>query len=174
MVAAILLIIGLVAAVIIFKDNIAAFVGGSILNPVGEAVAGVGASASRAVQKANDDIFQAGVESRKNIDTVVLNINREAKTKEIEKAALEQGFSSLEEFERATDSCSLVVGSSRTMCDVGVIGDPVSITPKGGQTAIGTNTPQIAGKPIKGELIITNETVERLSNLQQARNRRGR
>jgi len=174
MVSGIVLIIGLVAAVVIFKDNIAAFVSGSFLNPIGEAVAGVGTEASKAVQKANDDIFQAGVESRKNIDTVVLNINREAKVAEIEKAAKDSGFSSLEEFERATDSCSLVVGSSRTMCDVGVIGDPVSITPKGGQTAIGTNTPQIAGKPITSELIITNETVQRLSNLQQARNRRGR
>jgi len=77
-----------------------------------------------------------------------LRINKEAKVAEIEKAAIEQGFSSLEEFEMFTDSCSLVVGSSRTMCDVGLIGSPESIAPKGGQTNIGTQTTSTGGKTI--------------------------
>jgi len=148
MVLPVLLLGALVVGIFIFKDNIAAFISGSILNPVGEAVAGVGEAASITVSQANKDVFNAGVESRKRIDEVVLNINRETKVREIEKAAIEQGFSSIEEFEMFTDSCSLVVGSSRTMCDVGLIGSPESISPKGGQTNIGTQTTSTGGKTV--------------------------
>jgi len=148
MVAGILLLVGLAGVVFIFRDQIASFVQSSILNPVGEAVAGVGASASAAVSQANQDIFDAGVNSRKAIDETVLRINKEAKVAEIEKAAIDSGFTSLEEFERATDSCSLVVGSSRTFCDVGLIGSPESIAPKGGQTNIGTQTTSSGGKTV--------------------------
>lgn len=144
----------------IFKDQIADFFK-TLTNPVGTAV-----------EKAGEDVFNAGVESRKAIDSVVLQINRETKTAEIAQAAKDSGFTSIEAFERATDSCSLVVGSSRTMCDVGIIGTPESIIPKGGQTNIGTKTTSIAGRP-EG-MMITNQTVSRLSNLQKARARRGR
>ncbi len=79
MVAGILLLVGLAVGIFIFKDNIANFIQGSLLNPVVEAVAGVGEAASATVSKANQDIFDAGVNSRKAIDETVLRINKEAK-----------------------------------------------------------------------------------------------
>lgn len=90
---------------------------------------------------------------------IQLTINKEAKVEEIAKAARQQGFSSVEEFERATDSCSLVVGSSRTMCDIGLIGSQESIAPKGGQTKVGTGVVKVGGKQMQAPSTTVRRTV---------------
>lgn len=122
LVAAIIAVVALVVAVVIFKDNIAAFFQQQVLGGLGELGGSASATLLDPIRAAGEAAGRAEAE-RKEQEQI------DRAERDIEKAALDQGFSSIEEFNKATDSGSIVIGGTRTVVDFGLIGDVIPTDP---------------------------------------------
>lgn len=172
-----LLIIGLVIAAIFFKDEIRDFL------TLGFQSASEDAQA--AVSDAGKAVHDAGKSAGAVVGEAILPLAIAAKEAEILKQAKQAGFDSIADFEMATDTCTIVIGSPRTTCDVGLIGvDDTKLKDRfGGKSNVGTAnigtafpnvafalTPVIQAPQIVGPVKPTSSTFE----ISAARRRRGR
>ena len=119
---ALIAIVAVAAALFFFKDSIGNFFAGAVTAPIEQ----FGKSAAETFL---DPIKKAGEaagrdEAERQRQEQILRAERD-----IEKAALDQGFSSIEEFNKATDSGSIVIGGERTIVDFGLIGDVIPTDP---------------------------------------------
>lgn len=98
-------------------------------NTVAEGAGALSTSIQKPFGEARTAIFEAGaslgaVERKRQEMEQILRAERD-----IELAAKDQGFSSIEEFNRVTDSGSIVVGGTRTTVDFGLIGNVIPSDP---------------------------------------------
>ncbi len=122
MVVAPIAVIGLVVlGFFLFKDTIFNALTGGLATPT-KAITG-------GLEGIGGSIFGAGEEAGR------VEAERQRKEQivraeaDIEKAARDQGFSSVEEFNRVSDSGSIVIGGERTIVDFGLIGDVIPTNP---------------------------------------------
>lgn len=145
MVVAVLVVVGaIILAVVIFKEQIANFVSGGLT--------GAGKSISEGAGNINTTIFGAGEEAGKRF-AMAEDIKRAER--DIEKAAMDSGFESVEAFNKASDSGSIVIGGEKTTVDVGLIGDVLPTDP----------SPEFLADPAK---FLTPEQLKRFLEQQEA------
>lgn len=113
---ALIAVVAVAAALFIFKDNISEFFVKSIAAPFEQ----FGKSAAETFL---DPIKAAGEAAGRDEAERKRQEQIDRAERDIEKAALDQGFSSIEEFNKATDSGSIVIGGERMEIDFGLIGD---------------------------------------------------
>ena len=109
----------IVGGIIFFRDDIGKFFEGlNPIKPAEEAIKGVG-----------KEVFDAGVETRKLVDTQILKLNIQAKDSEITKQAKQAGFESRAERQIVEDAGQVVIGSSKNVVNFGLIGDVFPTNP---------------------------------------------
>lgn len=137
MVAAVAVIIGLAIAAFIFRDKIAVFLGESVTKPITEGIGALGTSITSGVQELGQSVDATFLDPVRAAGQAAGRAEAERRTQEIitrterdlELAAKEQGFESIEAFNKATDSGAVVIGGERTVVDFGLIGDVLPTDP---------------------------------------------
>jgi len=81
------------------------------------------------IEAITEPVAQAGVATGKVVGEAILPINIAIEEKKIEQEALDLGFPSLAEAEKALDAGSIVIGGTKTIVDVGLIGDVLPTNP---------------------------------------------
>jgi len=81
------------------------------------------------ISSVTEPVTQAGVATGKAVGEAILPINIFIEEKKIEKEAIDLGFTSLAEAEKALDAGSIVIGGTKTIVDVGIIGDVLPSNP---------------------------------------------
>lgn len=132
-----------ILAVVIFKDEIANFISGGLT--------GAGTAVSESLGGIHTSIFGAGEEFGMAAAKEAAIKRAEA---EIEKAAKDSGFESVEAFNKASDSGSIVIGGEKMIVDVGLIGDVLPSDP----------SPEFLANP---EKFLTPEQLERFLAQQE-------
>jgi len=122
LVAAIIAVAALIIGVVIFKDDIGLFFQKQVLGGLGELGGSASATLLDPIRAAGEAAGRAEAE-RKEQEQIV------RAERDIELAAKEQGFESIEAFNKATDSGSIVIGGTRTTVDFGLIGDVIPTDP---------------------------------------------
>lgn len=122
MVAAIIAVVALVIGVVIFKDEIGNFFQKQVVEGLGELGGSASATLLDPIRAAGEAAGRAEAE-RKEQEQIV------RAERDIELAAKQQGFESIEAFNKATDSGSIVIGGTRTTVDFGLIGDVIPTDP---------------------------------------------
>lgn len=119
MVAGIVIVIGaLIVTLVIFKDDIANFLSGGLTGAV--------EGAEESLEAIGGSVFDAGAGLGKQF-AMAEDIRRAEA--ELEKQAKDSGFESIEAFNKATDSGSVVIGGQKTVVDFGLIGDVIPTNP---------------------------------------------
>jgi len=136
LVAGAVIIAGLAVVLFIFREDITNFLtlgvsglGKSLseaFGGAGEAISGAGEAAREGVEMVGTSIFDAGAGAGRAFADAQAIKNAEA---EILKAAKDSGFETVEEFNLATDSGSVVIGGEKTVVDFGLIGDVIPTNP---------------------------------------------
>jgi len=117
-VGAVLIVGSLIVALVIFKDDIANFLSGGLTGAV--------EGTQESLEGLRTSIFDAGAGAgRAFAEKQAI----ETAERDIEKAALDSGFESVEAFNKATDSGSIVIGGERTTVDFGLIGNVIPTNP---------------------------------------------
>lgn len=131
MVAGALVALVAIAGIVIFRNQIGEFVANIFTRPLFAA----GESIQEGFEDVGGSIFDAGAGLGKQFAEFQEKENIKQAERQIEQEAKDAGFSSLEELEKATDTCRLVVGGDRKLCDVGLIGvDDTQLKPRFGGT----------------------------------------
>ncbi len=131
MVAAIIAVVLVGVALFIFKDGIAKFFGETITKPIAEGFGILGTQVTAGVEELGKSVDATFIDPIRAAGEAAGRAESERRTQEIitrterdlELAAQQSGFSSIEEFNKATDSGSVVIGGERTIVDFGLIGD---------------------------------------------------
>ena len=119
MVAGAIIIVGaVIVGLVIFKDQIANFISGGITGTID--------STKEGLENIGGSIFDAGAGAGRAFADAQAIKEAEA---EIKKAAKDSGFESVEAFNKASDSGSIVIGGEVTTVDFGLIGDVIPTNP---------------------------------------------
>ena len=119
MVVAGLAVIGLVILGLIFNKEIASFL--REFKPSEQI--------QETIEAITEPVMQAGVATGKIVGEAILPINIAIEEKKIEQQALDLGFTSLAEAEKALDAGSVVIGGTKNIVDFGIIGDVLPTNP---------------------------------------------
>jgi len=115
-----IIILGLIVLGVIFNKQIADFL--REFKPSEQV--------SQAIETVTAPVKEAGVTTGKFVgENIILPINIAKEEAKIEQTALDQGFSSLAEAEKALDAGSIVIGGKKTVVDFGLIGDVLPTDP---------------------------------------------
>lgn len=126
MVAGAVILVGLAAVLFIFREQIGDFVGMTFTKPLTEAA---GELQTTVQENFFDPIFAAGQQAGR-LERERLEREQIATAEaDILQAAKDQGFETIEAFNKATDSGSIVIGGERTIVDFGLIGDVLPTDP---------------------------------------------
>jgi len=137
MVAAIIAILLVGAALIIFKDDIAKFFGESITKPITEGFGLLGTQLTSGVEEIGKSADATFIDPIRKAGEAAGRAEAERRSQEIIErterdlvlAAQQSGFASIEEFNKASDSGAVVIGGTRTVVDFGLIGDVLPSDP---------------------------------------------
>lgn len=113
------ILLGLIGLAVIFNKEIASFL--REFKPSEQF--------QEVVETITEPITQAGVTTGKAVGEAILPINIFLAEKEIEQKALDLGFPSLAEAEKALDAGSVVIGGTKNIVDVGLIGNVLPTDP---------------------------------------------
>jgi len=114
-----LAVIGLVILGLIFNKEIASFL--REFKPSEQI--------QETIEAITEPVMQAGVATGKIVGEAILPINIAIEEKKIEQQALDLGFTSLAESEKALDAGSVVIGGTKNIVDFGIIGDVLPTNP---------------------------------------------
>jgi len=81
------------------------------------------------IEAITEPVMQAGVTTGKAVGEAILPINIFLEEKKIEQEAIDLGFPSLAEAEKFFDAGSVVIGGTKNVVDVGLIGDVLPTDP---------------------------------------------
>jgi len=118
---------GLIILGVIFNKQIADFLRefrpAEVLGEVGESITNI------ITTTITDPVTQAGVATGKVVGEAILPINIALAEAKINQEALDLGFSSLAEAEKALDAGSVVIGGTKNVVDFGLIGNVLPTDP---------------------------------------------
>ena len=115
-----LIILGIVGLAIIFNKQIADFL--REFKPSEQV--------QQAIETVTAPVKEAGITTGKAVgENIILPINIAKEEAKIEQTALDAGFPSLAEAEKALDAGSIVIGGKKTVVDFGLIGDVLPTDP---------------------------------------------
>ena len=112
-------IIGLIILALIFNKEIAGFLREFKPSEV----------IQETIESITEPVMQAGVTTGKAVGEAILPINIALAEAKIEQQAIDLGFPSLAEAEKALDAGSVVIGGTKNVVDVGLIGNVLPTDP---------------------------------------------
>ena len=113
------ILLGLIGLAVIFNKEIANFLREFKPSEIIE----------ETISSITEPVAQAGVDTGKIVGEAILPINIALEEKKIEQQALDLGFPSLAEAEKFFDAGSVVIGGTKNVVDVGLIGDVLPTDP---------------------------------------------